>query len=311
MSMMIFAAALACGLFVFMLVYFFVMTRLIPKTQVQQRLRDIRYGSKAKREMADAGNIEEIPFLERTIVPLFQGLTNTLMKFAPAGIRAMIEQKIMMAGKLGEWSVNAFACGWLLSVALCFLLAFMYVSEGTFPFVQRTAILMVSLAIGAFLPFAILNSMIQKRKKLISKQLPEFLDLLCVSVQAGLSFDGGLTKIVDRMKGPLIDECVRMQRDVRMGMPRARSLRQMAQRCDVQEVYLFTTSVIQAERLGTSMATTLENQADNMRERRRQYAKGEALKAPVKIIFPLVIFIFPALFVVVLMPSILFLMKNM
>ena len=164
--MMIFAAALACGLFVFMLVYFFVMTRLIPKTQVQQRLRDIRYGSKAKREMADAGSIEEIPFVERTIVPLFQGITNTLMKFAPAGIRAMIEQKIMMAGKLGEWSVNAFACGWLFSVALCFLLAFMYVSEGTFPFVQRTAILMVSLAIGAFLPFAILNSMIQKRKKL-------------------------------------------------------------------------------------------------------------------------------------------------
>lgn len=308
--MMVFAAALACGLFVFMLVYFFVMTRLIPKTQVQQRLRDIRYGSKAKRE-AVGEDIQEIPFLERTIVPMFQGLTNTLMKFAPAGIRAMIEEKIMKAGKLGVWSVNAFACGWLLSVVLCGLLAFIFVSNGVYPYVQRVAIIMLGIAVGGFLPFVILNSMIKKRQKLISKQLPEFLDLLCVSVQAGLSFDGGLTKIVARMKGPLIEECKKMQRDVRMGMPRARSLRQLAQRCDVQEVYLFTTSVIQAERLGTSMATTLENQADNMRDRRRQYAKGEAMKAPVKIIFPLVIFIFPALFVVVLMPSLLFLMKNM
>ncbi|MBO6179346.1 MAG: type II secretion system F family protein [Selenomonadaceae bacterium] len=307
---MILAAALASGLFVFMLVYFFVMTKLIPKTQVQQRLRDIKYGSKEKREEAGLDNLEEIPFLERTIVPFFQGLTNTLMKFAPAGIHAMIENRIMMAGKLGVWSVNAFVCGWILSVAVCFLLAFMYVSNGVFPFVQRTAIVMLGIFIGGFLPFAILNSMIQKRQKAITKQLPEFLDLLCVSVQAGLSFDGGVSKIVSRMKGPLIDECVRMQRDVRMGMPRARSLRQMGQRCDVQEVYLFTTSVIQAERLGTSMAATLENQANNMRERRRQRAKAEALKAPVKILLPLVMFIFPALFVVVLLPSVLFLMKS-
>ena len=309
--MMILAAALTGGLFVFMLVYFFVMTRLIPKTQVQQRLRDIRYGSKAKAEAARSANLGDVPFVERTIVPFFQALTKRLMRFAPQGIRAMLEQRIMLAGKLGVWSVNAFVCGWLLSVAVCFLLAFLTVSNGVYPFVQRMAILITGIVIGGVLPFAILNSIIRKRQKLITRQLPEFLDLLCVSVQAGLSFDGGVTKIVSRMKGPFIDECVRMQRDVRMGMPRARSLRQMAQRCDVQEVYLFTTAVIQAERLGTSMANTLENKADNLRERRRQRAKAEALKAPVKILFPLVMFIFPALFVIVLLPSVLVLMKNM
>ena len=308
--MMILAAALTGGLFVFMLVYFFVMTRLIPKTQVQQRLRDIRYGSKAKAEAVKSTNLGDIPFVERTIVPFFQSLTKQLMRFAPAGIRAMLEHRIMLAGKLGIWSVNAFVCGWLLSVAVCFLLAFMMVSNGVYPFVQRVSILVMGIVVGGILPFSILNSIIRKRQKLITKQLPEFLDLLCVSVQAGLSFDGGVTKIVARMRGPFIDECVRMQRDVRMGMPRARSLRQMAQRCDVQEVYLFTTAVIQAERLGTSMANTLENQADNMRERRRQRAKAEALKAPVKILFPLVLFIFPALFVIVLMPSVLVLIKN-
>jgi len=307
---MVLAASLAFGLFVFMLVYFFVMTRLIPKTQMHQRLRSLQYGSKAKAEQAMAASPGEVPFVERTIIPFFQSLTKQLMRFAPQGIRAMLEHRIMLAGKLGVWSVNAFVCGWLLSIAVCFLIAFMAVSGGTFPYVQRIALMALGVVMGGFLPFAILNSIIRKRQKLIQRQLPEFLDLLCVSVQAGLAFDGGVSKIVSRMKGPFIDECVRMQRDVRMGMPRARSLRQMAQRCDVQEVYLFTTAVIQAERLGTSMANTLENQANNMRERRRQHAKAEALKAPVKILFPLVLFIFPALFVIVLLPSVLVLLKN-
>ena len=99
--------------------------------------------------------------------------------------------------------------------------------------------------------------------------------------------------------------------DIRMGAVRRQALRLMGERCDVQDVALFTTAVIQAERLGTSMATTLNNQAENMRERRRQYIKAEALKAPVKIVFPLIMFIFPALFVVTLLPAILGLSDSM
>lgn len=161
------------------------------------------------------------------------------------------------------------------------------------------------MAVGALLPFSMLNSKIQKRKKAIEKQLPEVLDLLSVSVQAGLSFDGALRKITDRSVGHLIDEFKRMQQDVRMGAPKARALQAMAKRCDVDDLYLFITAVIQAERLGTSMGKTLVNQADNMRERRRQKAKAEALKAPIKMVFPLVIFIFPAIFVVTLLPAVL------
>ena len=161
------------------------------------------------------------------------------------------------------------------------------------------------------MPFSILNIITQKRQKAIQKQLPELLDLLCVSVQAGLSFDGAMRKIVERMEGPLIDECRKMLDDIRMGAVRRQALRLMGERCDVQDVALFTTAVIQAERLGTSMATTLNNQAENMRERRRQYIKAEALKAPVKIVFPLIMFIFPTLFVVTLLPAILGLSDSM
>ena len=307
--MMILAISATGAIIVFMLLYFFVMTRLVPKTQMHQRLRKLQYSSQAQAERASDSNLADIPFVERTIVPLFQSISKMLLVFAPKGIYERIERRIILAGKQGVWSVSSFVCGWVLSVGACLMLAFLFVSGRDFPFIQRVALLALGGAMGALLPFAMLNSIIRKRQKLILRQLPEFLDLLCVSVQAGLSFDSGVTKILSRMKGPFIDECERMQRDMRMGMMRKHSLQQMARRCDVPEVYLFTTAIIQAERLGTSMANTLVIQAENMRERRRQAAKAEALRAPVKILFPLVLFIFPALFVIVLLPSVLSLMK--
>ena len=156
-----------------------------------------------------------------------------------------------------------------------------------------------------------MNSIIRKRQKIIDKQLPEVLDLLSVSVQAGLSFDGALRKITDRMSGPLIEEFQRMQQDIRMGSPSVRALQAVAKRCELEDVYLFITAVVQSERLGTSMGLTLVNQADNMRERRRQKAKAAALKAPVKMLFPLILFIFPTLFVVILVPPVFSIIKNM
>lgn len=309
---MLVLAISAVGAFaVFLLLHFFVKTRLVPETQMHQRLRKLKYGSQVQTERETAKTLSDVPFVERTIAPIFRSITEFLLLFAPQGVHERLEHRIMLAGKQGVWSVTAFVCGWVLSVGVCLLLAFYLLSDADLPFIQRIALFVLGGVVGALLPFALLNSIIRERQKQIVRQLPEFLDLLCVSVQAGLSFDSGIAKIVSRMKGPFIEECARMQRDVRMGMMRKHSLQQMARRCDVQEVYLFTTSIIQAERLGTSIANTLVNQADNMRERRRQAAKAEALRAPVKIVFPLVLFIFPALFVVVLLPSLLFLLKNM
>ena len=125
------------------------------------------------------------------------------------------------------------------------------------------------------------------------------------------SLDGAMRKVVERMEGPLIDEFRRMLRDIRMGMTRRRSMQLMAKRCDVQDVYLFVMSVVQSERLGASMSDTLVIQADNMRDLRRQRARTQAMKAPVKMIFPLVFCIFPAIFVVVLLPSLISLMQGM
>ena len=217
----------------------------------------------------------------------------------------------MTAGKGRVWTAQGYAVFWVIVVLVVIVIAIKYVyGRPDLAPVQLVMVMILFTALGAALPWIMLRIMAQKRQKLITKQLPEVLDLLCVSVQAGLSFDAALRRIVERMDGPLIEECTRMLEDVRMGLPRRQALRMMGERCEVQEVALFVTAIIQAERLGTSLGKTLNNQAINMRERRRQAVKAEAMKAPVKMIFPLVLFIFPSVFVIVLLPALLNMMKN-
>ena len=248
-------------------------------------------------------SLSDIPFVERTIIPMFKSLKKTLVKIAPTDIINLLEKQIVKAGKSGQWRIEGCIVAWFASVAACGFITFILLEKfSEFMFFQVVVLSMLGL---------VFRDIIQKRQKLIVRQLPEFLDLLSVSVQAGLTFDNAMTRIVARMNGPLIDECKMVQRDGQMGIPRRLSLQNMAKRCDLEEVYLFTSSVIQSEKLGTSMMRTLSTQAENMRERHRQYVKAMALKAPVKIVFPLIIFIFPAIFVVVLLPSLMTMLRNL
>lgn len=152
---------------------------------------------------------------------------------------------------------------------------------------------------------------IRERQEKIVSQLPPFLDLLSVSVQAGLSFDASVDRILKRTSGPLMDEFRQMQKDLRLGLSKKEALQELAGRCDLEDIYLFTTSVIQSERLGASMVKTLIEQAKNMRERYQQRIKAKALKAPIKILFPLVLLIFPTIFIIILLPPILNILANM
>ena len=229
----------------------------------------------------------------------------------PLRLRPIIQKRLLLAGKSREWSIAEFFGSCLLGAVVMWLFALVMVRNGAYAPVQKAMMVFLLGILGGLMPVVFLNTTIQRRQKQIEHQLPEVLDLLCVSVQAGLSFDAALSKITARMKGPFIDECRRMQDDIRMGVVRRTAMRSMADRCGLEDVSLFMTSIIQAERLGTSMGKTLKNQADNIRERRRQYVKAQAMKAPVKIVFPLVLFIFPAIFVVTLVPSLLYLLKNL
>ena len=307
---MVLLISLLTAFLAFSVLYYVIKTKVVPENQLHQRLRDLQ-GGEGRVITSHADELAQMSFMDRTVVPLLRRFENFMVRFAPSGIHNTVEQKLMLAGKLDTWSVNGFLTVWLICMAIFFGIAYIVVTRKGLPSPQAVLFSWLCVLVGALLPFSTLNSAIRKRQKTIDRQLPEVLDLLSVSVRAGLSFDGALRKITDRMQGPLIDEFKRMQQDVRMGAPRARALQAVAKRCDVDDLYLFITAVIQAERLGTSMGKTLTNQADNMRERRRQKAKAEALKAPVKIVFPLVMFIFPAIFVVVLLPSVLSLIHNL
>lgn len=304
-----FLSLLIAGL-LFFLLYVLIYLQERGKNQVKHRLQHLQQGIE-RFSMQGVGEEPAQQTLWERLQPSIRAWEKKLLRLAPQAIKDMMEYRILLAGKQGIWNVQSFIGIWLLAMAGMLLLSMQITSSLQIAFIQKRMMNVLALFVGGAVPFAFLNTLIRKRQALILHQLPELLDLLCVSVQAGLSFEGAMSKIIGRMKGPLIDEFERMQHDTRMGMTRRHAMQSLAKRCDVQEVYLFVTAVIQAERLGTSMGKTLVNQADNMRERRRQNAKAEALKAPVKIIFPLVMFIFPALFVVVLLPTLLTLMKNL
>ncbi|MBR0102561.1 MAG: type II secretion system F family protein [Selenomonadaceae bacterium] len=325
-----FIALVVSVLFAFILSLGIVYFKQNPEAQLRKRLHDMIDQAEAERarhpkkrknltptvvEPAPNAAVQVIAprdnksFRARVIQPLINSLNERIQKLAPKEIKAQLEDKIFRAGKTGIWSVQRLVTIWALSIIGCTFLAILMLRGVMIHPVQQLFIIGLAVLVGAGLPFAVLNTTIRKRKKSIRKQLPEFLDILCVSVQAGLSFDGAVSKMTRRMKGPLIDEFIRMQSDVSLGMTHQYALTNLARRCDLEEIYLFTTSVIQAEKLGTSMTRTLKQQADNMRDRHRQWVKAMALKAPVKIIFPMVLFIFPSIFVVLLFPAMISLIR--
>lgn len=310
MQILVLAISFLVTFLVFSVLYYIVKTKIAPSNQVHQRVRDLG-GGEERIVRTRSEELARIPFMDRTILPFLNSIENFFIKFAPSEIHATIDKKLMLAGKQGKWSANRVITVWLFCQAFFLVLGIHFASKENFTRLEGLIFVWIFVIFGAFLPFGYLDSLIRKRKEAITKQLPEVLDLLSISVQAGLSFDGAMRKIVERMVGPVIDEFKRMQQDVRMGAPRARALHAIAKRCDVEDMYLFITSVVQAERLGTSMGKTLVNQADNMRERRRQRAKAAALKAPIKMLFPLVLFIFPAMFVVILVPPIFSIIQSM
>lgn len=327
--MLITLAAISSFLW-FLFLFFLLRLKQTPEAQLRKRLNDMIDAAEEARAPKVKKNVtptavavsDGVPQMivqqprealyDRIIKPIVHAVEGQLQKLAPAAIREQIEEKIFRAGKLGSWTVPRLATFWCLSIALFLIGAFLLIHyRPGFNPAQRLLIVGLSLFMGAAIPFAVLNSKIRQRQKAIRKQLPEFLDMLCVSVQAGLSFDGAVSKMIKRMKGPLIDEFQRMQHDVGLGMTHQYALTNLARRCDLEEVYLFTTSIIQAEKLGTSMTRTLKVQADNMRDRHRQWVKTEAMKAPVKILFPMILFIFPSMFVVLLFPALYTLVQNL
>ena len=241
-------------------------------------------------------------FSERAIAPMVQGLGRTVIRFTPTGWVGNAQHKLILAGWADRMDGNTWAAVRIISVVGSFFLWLLVQSvvEGN---VMRIVVFGVCAFIGFFGPVAMLNSRIDKRRKEMEKELPDVIDLLVISVEAGLGFDAALGRVVQNVPGEISREFSRTLQETRVGVSRIDALRHLTERTDVDDLNTFVLALIQADQFGVSIARVLRVQAEEMRIRRRQRAQERAFKAPVKLVFPLVLFIFPALFVVILGPA--------
>ncbi len=197
-----------------------------------------------------------------------------------------------------EWKVlvNVVAFGFaLFGFAIGFL--------SSFPFLARIQLTLIGFIAGHLLLGYWLKAKVKKRKEEILRTLPEILDLIMVSVEAGLGFDAAMMKVVEKQKGVLADEFNIVLQDIKMGRPRRDALRDMARKNNVEDLSNVIASLVQADQLGISMGSVLRNQSNQIRQKRKQRAQEQAQKAPVKIMIPLVFFIFPSIFIIILGPA--------
>ena len=269
------------------------------RAQVQDRLGKIQSMS------ADAPpeDVLRLPFMQRIVVPGLSGLGHFFGKVAPWEIRRRVDNRITYAGK--PWNLNFFS---LLAVQILLGAGGLFFSLFMLRLFQGEVGLMVLIVllvtlVAFFLPYGVISSKAESRQIAVRKSLPDVLDLLLVSVEAGLGFDMAMKRVTQQMVGPLSEEIKRALDEIRMGGTREVALRSIATRSGVKDLSSFISSVVQAEELGSDIAGTLRVQSDYMRQRRRQRAQEMANKAPVKLIFPLLFFIFPALFIVILGPA--------
>lgn len=242
------------------------------------------------------------PLKERLGNGLLQFFTRISGKLIPGNKKALYRQKLLTAGE--PWGINAET---FLLFKYLFLLIMLILGIWT----GNGLYITVFLGLGLFLPDILLKSKEKNRRDEILKSLPDVLDLLSVSVEAGLGFDAALQKVIDKSGGPLSDEFAITLQEINIGKQRREALRDMAERVAIDDLTTFLASIIQAEQLGVSIANVLRLQSGQLRANRRMRAEEKAQQAPVKILIPLLLFIFPCILLVLLGPAVIQLMDTL
>jgi tight adherence protein C len=253
----------------------------------------------------------QMPFFDRTIRPVALRLSGAVARITSTSFTERTEKRLAMAGNPGDMRVTDWlgikAIGAGIGAALLFLIVGILGRNLTMGIVLA----IVGIGIGYVGPEFWLGRRVRGRQKKILVGIPDALDLLTISVRAGLGFDAALGKVVEKMKGPLVDEFRRALAEVRVGKQRRDALRDIIARTEVQPLTNFIGAIIQAEQLGVSISKVLQVQSEQLRIERRQRAEEQAAQAPIKMLFPLVGCIFPSLFVVILGPAIILIVQNL
>lgn len=246
----------------------------------------------------------QIPFSERVMKPVLQSMAGLVLAITPQKSMERLRRNLQIAGNPNGMQPADFMglrvlASFLLAGVMVFL---MFISHQSLQLIIMSGV--VFFLLGYMLPIYWLGGKMKKRRKLIFRALPDAIDLLTISVEAGLGFDQALTRVTEKWDNDLCREFKRMLSEVRVGKPQREAMREMALRCDVPDLSVFVASIVQAQQLGVSMTKVLRIQADQMRIRRRQIAEELAHKAPLKMLFPMVFLIFPAMYVIILGPAV-------
>lgn len=264
----------------------------------------------------ETASLEEIelsqPLRDRIIFPMARWLGAFVTRFTPQNALQSTAHKIELAGNPRGLDPALF---WALRIIVAILIAgfllFIYqIGSLNWSLGRRTLLLAAFTGLGFYVPELLLTSKIQRRQREIRKAMPDALDLLTICVEAGLGFDGAMQKVYEKWNNELSLAFGRVIREIQLGKLRREALKDMADRVGIPEMTSFVAAIIQSEQLGVSMAKVLRIQADQMRIKRRQLAEEMAHKAPIKMLIPMALLIFPAICIVLMTPALLLMMRS-
>jgi tight adherence protein C len=271
----------------------------LPARQREGNLR--RASSYGRHRRASSGQGQE-SFRERAVEPMKMGLAHAVLKLSPRMSVDKVSRRLMGAGVGRTLSPTSFLAGKAVFAVLGFM-------GGTFlGGIAGKGSLGILLAllfgfVGFLTPDMFISFKARGRREEIRAELPDALDLLAVSVEAGLGFDAAIQKLTEHMDGPLVEEFALSLSEMRIGETRQHALEKMVQRVQAPELASFVRAIIQADQLGISLGRILRVQATDTRNKRQAAAEERAMKAPIKMLFPTALFIFPAMFIVILGPA--------
>lgn len=245
----------------------------------------------------------DIPFGRRVVVPTLDALTLLGRRLAPSNQSARIRRRLDLAGNPPQWDVDRVLAFKMLGLIVGLVLGLVV------PYLLGASVLVtlgcavLAALIGYTAPTMLVYQLGYNRTQRLRRELPDALDLMTISVEAGLSFDAALAQVARNTSGPIAEEFFRVLQEMQIGWGRAEAMRALSDRTDLPELRAFVLAMIQADAFGIPVANVLRVQADEMRVKRSQRAEESAQKVPVKILFPLVFCIMPALFVVIMGPA--------
>ena len=275
---------------------------LAERRSLYRSLRNVRTielgaGDVRKQELAQ-------PLMRRVILPGLRGVGRGIRRFTPASVIERLDQELVYAGSPAGWDGERVLAVKVVLSAVLVLATLVSVPVLDIGFARGIVLAPILGIVGYYAPEWVLRAQSGKRQHEIQLALPDSLDLMSITVEAGLGFDAAVERVSKRMGGPLGEELYRVVQEMRLGKSRAEALRDLGDRSNVPELRSFVLAMVQADIFGIAIGQVLKVQAREMRIKRRQRAEEQAQKIPVKIVVPLIFCIFPALFVVILGPAV-------